>query len=324
MRSRNAGVRYRWKLSFTALGIAVSLVICEVVLRLANYTYRPFLGLADWRPHHLNEQWMTYDRNLIWRPIVKQSVFNAQGFRGRELSLVKAAGEYRIFTIGDSNTCGPLRTLSWPEYLDRLMATEYPGVQVVNAGVWGYSSFQGLRRLEDVLRFQPDMVLISFGANDAHRVVTSDKEYVRRKRFVSRALSRIRLVQLGMAVMDVRLLFQPSLAVPRVDLVDYEKILHDMIGLAHEHGMSIVLLTRPFVGDSTLPMSWKYFAPHYNELTLRVAKEREVQAIDVYSAFRKRGEYFVDESHFTDEGNRIAAAIIYEHIRGELERTSTN
>ena len=61
------------------------------------------------------------------------------------------------------------RSCSYAERLKELLARLYPTVQVnvVNCGVSGASASQGLKTLErDVLRFSPDLVVISYGLND--------------------------------------------------------------------------------------------------------------------------------------------------------------
>jgi len=96
-------------------------------------------------------------------------VFNSQGFRGKELG-GKQHGEFRIFTIGDSNTLGwggSEDAPNWPVHLEDLLQESNNRFTVINAGVWGYTSFQGMRRFKEVLGYDPDMVIISFGSNDA-------------------------------------------------------------------------------------------------------------------------------------------------------------
>ena len=48
---------------------------------------------------------------------------------------------------------------------------------MVNAAAFGWSSYQGVRRLEEMLKLDPDLVLFSFGANDCQHVVRSDAEF---------------------------------------------------------------------------------------------------------------------------------------------------
>ena len=76
---------------------------------------------------------------------------------------------------GDSLTDGPPRG-GWPSWLHRLLAEQPPApvrrFEVLNAGVAGYSSHQGvLRFLQEVDRYQPDLVLVSFGWNDAAQAI---------------------------------------------------------------------------------------------------------------------------------------------------------
>lgn len=139
-------------------------------------------NVHDWRFHHsFKDKDFVYDPNLIWRPKKHYSIFNSQGYRGKELSMKKNDDEFRILAIGDSNTLGwrgkdgPNR----PMYLQELLTKLDKRFSVINAGVWGYSSLQGVKRFKESLSLKPDMVLISFGGNDAHMVAVSDAEFIK-------------------------------------------------------------------------------------------------------------------------------------------------
>jgi hypothetical protein len=78
-------------------------------------------------------------------------------------------------------------------------------VEVVNAGVVGCSSYQGLMRFrEEAARYAPDVVLFSFGWNDAARAIdVPDEDFARsgfmgaidrRTLFVRRVLLKYRLL----------------------------------------------------------------------------------------------------------------------------------
>ena len=73
----------------------------------------------------------------------------------------------RIVALGDSNTSGwdVDEGANWPAQLQALFSRDGRRAEVVNAGVWGYTSFQGRRRFDEILPFHPDIVLVSFGAN---------------------------------------------------------------------------------------------------------------------------------------------------------------
>ena len=94
---------------------------------------------------------------------------------------------FTIVAFGDSMTeCKALEpSKRWPGLLQRRLNRASAGIrcEVVNAGVGGNTSREGLARLErDVLPHRPDLTLVQFGGNDTTpdpaRAVPFD-EYVR-------------------------------------------------------------------------------------------------------------------------------------------------
>jgi lysophospholipase L1-like esterase len=321
------------RVAIPVLAIIVAFAAIELGLRAAGYQYSPLrIGAGvkdDWRDDHaFGDRNLAYDPVLIWRPLSGQfSPFNPQGFRGALVETPKPAGRFRVFALGDSNTFGwdVDEGVNWPTQLHSLLAASHPGTEVINAGVWGYSSFQGLRRFRELLEFQPDLVLVSFGANDAHQVTVADADYVARHsrvELLTRASRRLKLAQLAIAGWDrfsVATSGSESLR-SRVTLEEYAAHLREMIRTGRERGVRVVLLTRPFVGSSTDPTSWKGHAPLYNAATLAVAREEHTLAIDVHAAFRDRPQLFDDESHFGAEGHRAAAELIHTELASLLVR----
>jgi lysophospholipase L1-like esterase len=320
-------VRRLTRAAIVLVSVMVAIGAAEFALRSAGYQYSPVkIGANvkdDWREEHaFRDRNLVYDPVLIWRPQSGQfSPFNPQGFRGAPIDRRKPAGTFRVFALGDSNTFGwdVDEGVNWPAQLHRLLSASRPGAEVINAGVWGYSSFQGARRFQELLDYQPDVVLVSFGANDAHQVRVADVDYVNRHdriESLSRATRRFKVAQLLVQGWD-RLEIATSAAAnlrPRVSLQEYVAHLHDMIRSGREHGVAVVLLTRPFLGTSSDPASWKTYAPDYNAATVNVARAEGAPAIDVYAAFRDRPELFDDESHFGVDGHRIAAELIYKEL----------
>jgi lysophospholipase L1-like esterase len=91
----------------------------------------------------------------------------------RELAWADIENKYRIVCFGDSITYGEdLSSLqSYPAVLTTLLKDACPDLEVVviNAGMRGHTSVQGLSRLErDVLWYRPHVVLSAFGVNDAN------------------------------------------------------------------------------------------------------------------------------------------------------------
>ena len=325
--------RLRYYLKRVGLSLAallLALAACEAILRAVGYYYVPFTlqvgGEAqDWRlKHAFAETCFVFDPELIWRPKPNSSVFNSQGFRGRELPPHKQPGEFRVFAIGDSNTIGwapdvpaKYHGANWPEHLQALLAaaTEKQ-VTVTNAGAWGYSSFQGVALLERVLAYHPDLVLVSYGSNDAIPVAIPDDQF--NTALFRSPLGRLRTVQLLKAARDriagPRPATLPENSTFRVPLDQYRENLERIIRRCREEGVECVLLTRPFIGESPGRWCWKTYAPDYVTATLVVGSEQEVPVVDIYRDFKDNAALFADESHFTEEGHREAAKVIGDAI----------
>jgi lysophospholipase L1-like esterase len=99
-------------------------------------------------------------------------IANRQGVReDREIPARKAADEIRVLFLGDSTTFGygvPLDETLVAQ-TERLLARQVPGrtIECVNAGVPGYTLFQGWRTLIELgFDFDPDLVVLSFGWNE--------------------------------------------------------------------------------------------------------------------------------------------------------------
>jgi lysophospholipase L1-like esterase len=319
-------------LLFAALGI--SLLLGEGVLRLIDYQYTPLRietikTWSEWRYFFASSENnnFEYDPELIWRPRKGSEWFNDQGYRGKLITETKQPGAVRIFAIGDSNTLGVSgkNGPQWPAYLEQLLNENGRSATVINAGVYGYTSFQGLRRFEESLRYEPDIVLISFGCNDAVHVTMSDAEFARRKvrnNNWDQVLMQTRIGQAILNAFDSLPGRTPERLVPRVTLQEYEANLNQIIRISAARRIKVVLLTRPYTGISPSPWWWKNFAPQYNAMTLEVARRAGVLGMDVYPIFKDCMDCFVDESHLTEKGMRQMARLTYEEIQQNVPVTS--
>jgi lysophospholipase L1-like esterase len=152
-----------------------------------------WVELLSERPRELKSYYGTYawDRDLFYRlrpglsvpltdvlapPGIRERTrwtlrTNGKGFPGREAAYGPHPGTYRIVALGDSSTFGwgVEAEEAYPAVLERELRGRHPAarVEVVNLGVCGYSSFQGRILLErEGLRYEPDLVVISYGSND--------------------------------------------------------------------------------------------------------------------------------------------------------------
>ena len=322
------------KLGLTLLSTLAAVAVGEAALRFWGVQFSSIVFVVpendnDWRAFHMGaadprlsarDPLTIFDGELLWtvNPRVSREI-NAQGYRGAPIPQDKPANAYIIVAVGDSNTLGPLNTTDhWPGFLQDLVALNRSqrSIQIVNAGVYGYTSFQGLRRFGQVARYPVDLVYFSFGANDAQPVRTSDAEYAARidgwRRW--QWLRSVPLAaQLTMNAMDE---MRPS--VPRTNRVpprEYRRNLERFVDEARARKIRPVLLTRPYVGSSRDPDHWMAHVPTYNELTREVAREKGADLVDIYEDFRDAPELFTDPSHFNRLGNLRMAERLLKHLK---------
>lgn len=115
------------------------------------------------------------DNQLLWcnRPGYpsenNNGPINSHGFRGEEFDLKKNPGTYRILSLGESTTYGD--GIDWKQtysyLLENILRTDGFEVQVVNAGVRAWTTYQSTQFLSlkiDLLK--PDMVIFYHEIND--------------------------------------------------------------------------------------------------------------------------------------------------------------
>jgi lysophospholipase L1-like esterase len=145
------------------------------------------------------------DPLLLWRlkPNLNRAVWdftvlstNSQHFRSDRVIVEKPAGTFRIVCLGDSVTFGYRVPVVWPdkpqEYdpewlpfpmlLEKHLRAANPNraIEVIAMAVPGYTSHQGLAWLRrDIDFLQPDLLVVSFGWNDASFSDASDRDAIR-------------------------------------------------------------------------------------------------------------------------------------------------
>ena len=173
---------------------------------------------------------------------------NSMGFRGPE---VGAKTRRRILCLGDSSTFGfkaPYE-LCYPQRVERAL----PEYEVINAGTFGYTSYQGRRVFEETRQsLRPDVVTLAFGFNDRRYVVQPD---LADGEEAFRALYRLyswhsfflhsRVYQaLMFRRVESRIRTHPPITtlVPRVDTLHYRENLEAVMQTCQEKGIRVVLI----------------------------------------------------------------------------------
>lgn len=244
----------------------------------------------------------------------------SHGFRTEEFVTQKVGG-LRIACLGDSWTFGANvdQEATYPRQLGERLAKTFPAsdIEVLNLGVMGYSSRQGLELLRrTVLGLKPDVVLIGFAMNDSvvagwhdrdsvgatgtkpSRRWLDDLETLRLSRYLlERAryepwtigdyLTRVAAAagsedELWTGRQAVEFASEESLArLARVPPREYETHLREMVRLAREHGADAMLLYN------------ELWDTPYRDAVERVAEAEGIPWVDTYSlivAERERRE----------------------------------
>ncbi len=270
------------------------------------------------------DRYRVSDPLLFWRP-VPQGPYTRQRFRGPLVETPKPAGVFRILCYGDSLTDG-LPETSWPLELQKLLPAGY---EVLDAGVAGYTSHQGLLRFqEEVGPYQPDLVLVCFGWNDPMAASgRPDRDFPVPSPAIV-ALQRFFLHYRG--TLCLRRVLRPETPLdalnsdptrPRVPSDDYLANLDGFVYAARAHGAVPVLLTRPFLKrqvEAQYPeWAWRV-PPLYNGRLLEMASVHGIATLDAEARFRDRSERFLDVCHLDAEGHREMARFVLT----ELQRAS--
>lgn len=287
-------------------------------------------GTEDWREALVAADAASEpDPILFWRPR-RVPPYNAQRFQGPVVDTPKPDGVFRIMCFGDSNTDGILRDGGWPARLGRLIAENEwsphgKRIEVVNAGVMGYSSHQGLMRFkESFAAYQPDLIFVSFGWNDAPGAIgKADRDYEIPPQgvvYLQRYLLRFRFYRLfrewrrNTGKSDDA----PEIVGPRVSLADYENNLQQFVRLGKQHGIRVILLTRarraPTSHYPAPAQGWRTTVPSYNRTLRDFVRRTGAAHTDVQAHFASSPELFSDECHFTAQGYDEMAQFLWSKL----------
>lgn len=277
---------------------------------------------------------------------------NSWGYRGREFSFHKPAGTYRIVALGGSTTIGMevADDETWPARLEAMLnedpaflqAHQAQRVEVINAGNGGWRSREVLIRVrEEVLKLQPDLLLLALSWNDAckgthgddpERAMFSPKPWWSYSALLQNL--RIRFLNLQDSSKGYREAVMSRLR-PDARWADlFRKNTAAIQAAAAEQGTAVALVDLPGLCRRTGSSGEEYrevvdrtrvndanylFWVELKELDTAIAKEMgkklQVPVIGVSSDFEvfsgaDRANLFTDEMHLTPEGaDQVARSV---------------
>lgn len=224
---------------------------------------------------------------------------NSFGLRSTEITKQKKENTLRILCIGDSITFGwGLKDeKTYPRQLEVLLREKLTdkNVEVINAGVPGYTSFIGKLYLETMgIGLNPDVVIFSFGINDSYKDFISDFLNYQKKQSIFFKLNsffeRSSLYSLFQKLLVPIIRKYPQKEVTKVYRVSLDEFKLNILNAYHfclKHGIKFILLNEKVPG--TIEELRKYLdsdtAEIYSREMSRIAKNNQIPFVDVLEFF---------------------------------------
>jgi len=207
--------------------------------------------------------------------------------------------------------------------------------EVINAGVTGYTSLQGLRFLRrEVLEWDPDLLVVSFGWNDhwagAQDIADKDQHLPAQVVLdIQNLLGRTRIYRwLKYIVFSIKKPppagFSRTQPVYRVGLDDFRRNIAQIITETANHRIGVILLTAPIAASpGTVQTGVHKYHNKYNEVIRFFDSTLEVKVLDVALEFTKYSDVFdfpdQDLKHYNANGHKIIAEMIADCISPQNE-----
>jgi lysophospholipase L1-like esterase len=236
----------------------------------------------------------------------------------------------------------------------------YENIEVINAGVGGYNSWESLINLQfRVLDLSPDLIIIYNGTNDVHTRLVSlgsykgDNSGRRRQWSAPRVpllvkhsyLLRVVSSKLGWGLFRREGLgsfvdaptfrgalsgnpsVDPMLLLEKNPPTYFKRNLTNMVAIARAHGVEVLLSTwahSPYFGDYASTPHYQRGFQENNSVIGDVARERGITLFDFAQKMPKDKKYWRDGRHVNEEGALVKAKLFADFIHGSGFLTPTN
>lgn len=305
----------------------------QVDLGAASGTGGP-LYVGDPALHHrMAANWSGFFPEEIVQEVGRAEVpirTNSLGLRSPEVTLAKPPDTFRILVLGDSVTFGwSLRGEdTYASQLASLLATLRPNqrVEVINAGVSGYGTWQELRWLQETgLALDPDVIIVQTHLNDAADNLwgtlgwqQGSDSWLVRGSMLARLISRVSSArQVGSG--DAPCATDWKVDNDRVCWQGTEELLSEIHREASERGAALVLMPSPmrWQVDAEVrdPRAW-VDATRYQDVLASYGRQHGWIVVDPLPAIRAATStndksLFLDVGHPDEAGQRILAQELY-------------
>ena len=349
MRANHKSRRWVRLLAFTLVG----LVVLELGWRAYLFHVAPlrrvakFARLADmpaqayrYRPH----PYLIYALNEEFRSDDGRTRHNSHGCRGPEFELHKAPGTYRIVCVGGSTTYDSAVSddaRTYPAELGRVLREVHgrEHVEVINAGVPGYTSWESLLVLQlRMFEFEPDLVVYYENINDVRPRLVPPERYRRDNsgwRTAWDTTSPIWDHSLLVRWLGVQVGFSPrndlaertTIPVPHdLDLeaalsanppVHLANNLVDMVALTRYRHVALMVTSFawcPDKHDEAATPAWQRALTENNAAIQRVARDNQVPWYDFAAEMPRSADLWDDGVHVNERGASAQAELFARFI----------
>lgn len=330
------------------IGIVVSLVLCEIVLRI----YNPFQSRVRGNEIILKSN---YKRTVVIEPEisgldkeVKYST-NSLGFRGPEPPK-DWEKSLTIIAIGGSTTeCSLLSDDStWSAQLFSLLKQNDKQIWLNNAGLDGCSTYGHNILMRDyIVKLKPDYALFLVGINDLVKSSFQNEDGFlinRNESFFRKLLKKSELFTLIANLMEAMKsqkanvahghdpyeyknndLNNPDSAYRKNLNAQLDKMIPEYISRIDKlnkqctsSGIRPIFITQPKF-DDTASNSWKVME-RYNDALIEYCNQNKIPVIDLGRKMPKDVTLYYDQIHFTNKGARTIAAILLPEVQAALKQ----
>lgn len=281
------------------------------------------------------------DEILGYRLNPAQKGVNSLSTWGDEIAVPKPTQVYRIIFLGDSVLAQNPGLVDYTR--DRL--PHQGKIEVINAGVPGYTTYQELMFLKTyLLATSPDLVILGYVMNDNHKflhrfdaqghlLVTNEAaESLKVNSIFDLIVSRsyvLTRIKVGLEAMKR----QPSpngftwesredvnTAWKDESWEAQEEYLKEMQGILIQKGGKLAIVIFPFepqLDDGLLSSDYNYTVKPQRKLA-EICDRHAIPCLDLFQEFhtaKQQGvKLYTDGIHLTDEGHRLAGALIYRFL----------
>ena len=300
------------------------------------------------------------DPLLLWRlkPNLDHAIWdytvvstNAQHLRADYPIGAKPAGTFRIVCLGDSVTFGYRVPPVWPDkpkdydpswqpfpmLLEQELRKANPNraIEVFPMAVPGYTSHQGLAWLRrDIDYLKPDVVIASFGWNDASVSDVPDRQAIDTRWFPvtirwlidhSQAFAHATRWLRSRNKPKTQVVVPPP--VPRVSEGEYINNFTEIVNLAHSHQAQVIVIGAPYRDSTTNPPEARLMTSYRASLksTMQQSQTPYLEILELTEAAGSVNQGFFGELiHPNHIGHRLMASELLKlmgprHLLGELK-----